>query len=265
MTTTGGQIRTPGSRTDADVLDAIEDRLGRGRTPRQIYGELSANPHFAGRVPSVKTIGRKAKTFRPPNPEERWSLAEADPEEVAVVLPVFAAMAKRDRVWRCQFVTKEQAQVLVRITAAAPDLDPWVAYQVAEGFVSRRHRGLQTLGLELGLAFATWRGEASAAEFRRVLDAGFIGPDLRTDARLLELESKAAMVDPIRDAIDRRADRAADAGLDAADDYWAGLTDEEQEAATEEQQEALDLGLVIAEFPAEEPQDLPPALSGLLP
>jgi hypothetical protein len=86
-----------------------------------------------------------------------------------------------------------------------------------------------------------------------VLDAGFIGQDLSMDARLLELESKAAMVDPIRDAIDRRADRAADAALDAANDYWAGLTDEEQEAATEEQQEALDLGLVIAEFPAEEP------------
>ena len=231
MTTTSGQIRTPGSRTDADVLEAIEDRLGRGRTPRQIYGELSANPHFAGRVPSVKTIGRKAKTFRPPNPEERWSLAEADPEEVAVVLPVFAAMAKRDRVWRCQFVTKEQAQVLVRITAAAPDLDPWVAYQVAEGFVSRRHRGLQTLGLELGLAFATWRGEASAAEFRRVLDAGFIGPDLSQDARLLELESKTAMVDPIPDAIGRRAERAGEALLDA----WADLTDEELDAPIEEQ------------------------------
>lgn len=223
MATTSGQIRTPASRTDADVLEAIEDRLGRGRSPRQIYGELSVNPHFAGRVPSVKTIWRKAKTFRPPNPEERWSLAEADPEEVAVVLPVFAAMAKRDLVWECQFVTKEEAQILVRITAAAPDLDPWVAHQVAKGYVSRRSRGLQTLGLELRLAFATWRGEASAAEFRRVLDAGFIGPDLSADARLLELESKAAMVDPIRDAIILRAERAQD----AANDAWAGLMDEE--------------------------------------
>ena len=231
MATPSGQIRTPASRTDADVLEAIEDRFGRGRSPRQIYGELTANPHFAGRVPSVKTIGRKAKTFRLPNPEERWSLAEADPEEAAVVLPVFAAMAKRDRVWRCQFVTKEEAQILVRITAAAPDLDPWVAYQVAEGYVSRRRRGLQTLGLELGLAFATWRGEASAAEFRRVLDAGFIGPDLSKDARLLELESKTAMVDPIPDALGRRAERAGEALLDA----WADLTDEELDAPIEEQ------------------------------
>ena len=140
-------------------------------------------------------------------------------------------MAKRDRVWRCQFVTKEEAQILVRITAAAPDLDPWVAYQVAEGYVSRRRRGLQTLGLELGLAFATWRGEASAAEFRRVLDAGFIGPDLSQDARLLELESRTAMVDPIPDAIGRRAERAGEALLDA----WADLTDEELDAPIEEQ------------------------------
>jgi hypothetical protein len=235
MATTGGQIRTPASRTDADVLEAIEDRLGRGRSPRQIHGELTANPHFAGRVPSVKTIGRKAKTFHLPNPEERWSLAEADPEEVAVVLPVFAAMAKRDRVWECQFVTKEQAHILVRITAAAPDLDPSSAYQVAKDYLSRRRRGLQTLGLELVLAFATWRDEASAAEFRRVLDAGFIGPDLRMDARLLELESKTAIVDPIADAISqRRAERAGE----ATNDYWAGLTDEEQEP-------------VIAEFPDE--------------
>src|SRR5450759_1413813 len=118
---------------------------------------------------------------RPAHLLEAMYAKEADPEEAAVVLPVFAAMAKRDRVWRCQFVTKEEAQILVRITAAAPDLDPWVAYQVAEGYVSRRRRGLQTLGLELGLAFATWRGEASAAEFRRVLDARFIGPDLSQD------------------------------------------------------------------------------------
>jgi len=226
-------------RTNTDT--SVTDR--RGRTgghrrpsrarpkPQADLRELTANPHFAGRVPSVKTIGRKAKTFRLPNPEERWSLAEADPEEAAVVLPVFAAMAKRDRVWRCQFVTKEEAQILVRITAAAPDLDPWVAYQVAEGYVSRRRRGLQTLGLELGLAFATWRGEASAAEFRRVLDAGFIGPDLSKDARLLELESKTAMVDPIPDAIGRRAERAGEALLDA----WADLTDEELDAPIEEQ------------------------------
>jgi len=228
MATQMGQIRTPGSRTDADVLDAIEDGLGKGRSPRQIHGELSHNPRLAGRVPSVRTISRMAKTFHPPGDEERWSLVGAESEEAAAVLPVFAAMAKRDRVWQCQFVTRDLAQVLVAIKAAAPDLDPWVAYKVAEEFQVREHAGRRTLGLELGLAFAPWRSEVSATELRRVLDAGFLAPDLAYGARLVERESKEALLDPIADAINRQEERA----IEAAEDYWADLTDEEQEAET---------------------------------
>jgi hypothetical protein len=241
MTTPTGQIRTPGSRTDADVLEVIEDRLGRGRTPRQIYGELTANPRFAGRVPSIKTMWRKAKTFHPPTAEERWSLREADPEEAAVVLPVFAAMAKRDRVWQCKFITKEQAQILVRVNAAAPDLDPWVAFKVAEEYRVRQSRGESTVGLELGLTLAPWRDEASAGEFRRLLDVGFLTPELSRDARFVERESKEARrFDPIMDAINRREERA----IEAAEDYWGSLTEEEEEAEMEQQHEAaVDLGL----------------------
>jgi len=235
-----GQIRTPGSRTDADVLDAIEDGLGKGRSPRQIHGELSNTPRFAGRVPSARTIARKAKTFHPPSAEERWSLLGAEPEEAAAVLPVFAAMAKRDRVWQCQFVTREQAQVLVAIKAAAPDLDPWVAYKVAEEFQVREHASRRTLGLELGLAFAPWRSDASATELRRVLDAGFLAPDLAYGVRLVERESREALFDPITDAINRAEERA----VEAAEDYWDGLSDEERDAEVQLVQEAaLEVGL----------------------
>lgn len=234
METRKGQSRTPGSRTDADVLEGIEDGLGKGRSPRQIHGELSHNPRFLGRVPSVRTISRKAKTFWPPGDEERWSLVEAEPDEAAAVLPVFAAMAKRDRVWQCRFVTREQAQVLVAMKAAAPDLDPWVAYKVAQEFQVRGHASRRTLGLELGLAFAPWRSDVSAAELRRVIDAGFLAPDLAWDARLVERESREARFDPIADAINRREERM----VEAAEDYWADLTDEEQEAETELANEA---------------------------
>jgi hypothetical protein len=164
---------------------------------------------------------------------------EAEPDEVAAVLPVFAAMAKRDRVWQCAFVTRDLAQVLVAIKAAAPDLDPWVAYKVAQEFEMREHKSRGTLGLELGLAFAPWRSKVSATELRRVLDAGFLAPDLAYDARLVERESKEALLDPIADTIYRQKERA----IEAAQEYWAGLTDEEQEAETEAAHEAaVELG-----------------------
>lgn len=234
MATPKGQIRTPGSRTDADVLDAIEDGLGKGRSPRQIRGELEHRPEFAGRVPSVRTISRKAKTFRPPSAAERWSFVEAEPQEAAAVLPVFAAMAKRDRAWQCQFVTGEQARVLVAIRAAAPDLDPWVAYKLAQEFQAREHASRSTLGLELGLAFAPWRSDASATELRRVIEAGFVDPDAAWAARLVESESREARFDPITDALNRREERM----VEAAESYWGGLTEEEQEAEIKEMHDA---------------------------
>lgn len=247
-----GQIGTHGSRTDGDVLDAIDDGLGRGRSARQVHGELNANQRFAGRVPSLKTISRRAKEFRPPSPEERWSLAEADPEEVAVVLPVFAAMAKMDKVWKCRFVTKEQAQMLLRIKAAAPDLDPWVSYEVVEWLALRRGRGLETLGLELGLALAPWRSELSAAEFRRVLEAGFLDKGLSADARLVEHEST---LDPLVESISRQEERAYAAEL-GGEDQVEILTEAERGDRYEQMLRALrDGGLAGAEPEAENPPD----------
>ena len=63
METQKGQIRSPASRTDADVLEAIEDGLGRGWTPRQVHGELSNDPRYAGRVPSIKTHRPEGEGF----------------------------------------------------------------------------------------------------------------------------------------------------------------------------------------------------------
>ncbi len=228
-----GQIKTPGSRTDADVLSEIEDRLGRGRSPRQIHGELSADQRFVGRVPSIKTIWRKAKTFRPPSPEERWSLVSADPEEVAVVLPVFAAMAKRDKVWQCAYVTKAAAHVLVRITAAVPDLDPWAAYRIAERYQEWEELGNSTLGLEIGLGFAPWRSEDAADQLQRMIDAGLMGKDLTIDIRFVAEESEAAKIDPVRDAIRLHELRFGD----EADILAPALHDTR---SLEEQQAALD-------------------------
>ena len=229
-----GQIRSPGSRTDADVLSEIEDRLGRGRSPRQIHGELSADQRFVGRVPSIKTIWRKAKTFRPPAPDERWSLVTADPEEVAVVLPVFVAMAKRDKVWQCAWVTKAQVHVLVRIAAAAPDLEPWAAYQIAERYVEWEELGNATLGLELGLGLAPWRSEEAADLLQHMLDAGLIGKDLTMDVRFVADESHNAMFDPVRDAIRLHELRFADLGDDLASAPHDTRSLEEQQAELDE-------------------------------
>jgi hypothetical protein len=216
------------------VLSEIEDRLGRGRSARQIHGELSADQRFVGRVPSIKTIWRKAKTFRPPAPDERWSLVTADPEEAAVVLPVFVAMAKRDKVWQCAYVTKAEAHVLVRIAAAAPDLEPWAAYRIAERYQEWEELGNSTLGLELGLALAPWRSEDAADQLHRMIDAGLMGKDLTIDIRFVADETEAAKIDPVRDAIRLHELRFADLGDDLASAPHDTRSLEEQQAELDE-------------------------------
>ena len=238
-----GQIKAPGSRTDGDVLEAIHDRLGRGRSPRQIYGELSADTRFGARTPSIKTIKRMADTFGPPSSEDRWSLEAADPEQVVAVWPVFAAFAKRDKVWQCAYVTKAVAHVLVRLFAGAPDLDPYVAYLVAAAFVARQRDGRPTLGLELGLAFAPWRDEAAANALARVRAAGFVDTELDRDVGFVEHQSRLAQVDPIAEAEAIRIEAVEESMRDAAEGWWASLSPEEQQAEVElsgDRDEALD-------------------------
>jgi hypothetical protein len=242
METRKAQIRTPGSRTDADVLEAIDDGLGRGGSPRQVHGALIHVERFKGRVPSLKTITRRAKQRRPPAAEERWSLAEAGPDEAAAVLPVFAALARRDQVWKCSFITRDHAQMLVLIRAVAPDLDPWVAYMVADEYLLRRRGGEPTLGFELGLALSPWRSEEAAAGLQRVIDAGFLSRTVRADIRQLTVGISEARRDPIADALDRLEERRT--GHEAVEDYWSDLSDEEQDAVLSVVEEgARELGL----------------------
>ncbi len=205
------QIAPPSSRTDADVLEAIEDGWRQGRSARQIHGALEADSGFRGRVPSLRTVQRITKALVPPDPSERWSLTESDPDEVAVVVPILAELAMRDRLRELEWLTKREARLLVSIHAAASDCPALLAYEVMRSALrfeplsgKWRVPSESRTGVDLFLAFGPWRGEEQMQRLRRTLDAGFIRglTALEIEVCLLKMdEALADTDDPIGSAI----------------------------------------------------------------
>lgn len=113
------------------------------------------------------------------------------------------------------------ARFLVSIHAAAPDLDPLMAFDLAQKFSYWAIQGASSLGVEIGLAFAPWRGDDWALEFRRVVDAGFLG-ELAWHKRLSDEEEVVA------GPLDDLARSDIDDWIDEGGIYQSGLTDAER-------------------------------------
>lgn len=159
---------------DGDVQDAIE-ALAIERpewSPAQIRNELDQG-ELKGRLPSARTVQEIVKRARPADPSAPWSLADAEPSTVPLVLPVLAAVVARTQGQR-NYVTRGEAEWLAKLRGAYPDLDPWQAYRLARLYMARVERRDATLDLDLYLALAPWRRGETEAQYRRLLADGVI-------------------------------------------------------------------------------------------
>lgn len=119
-------------RTDPDVVQRVHELASDGYNGAAIERVLSADPEYADRTPSLRTIQDIARDV--PVSTEWWSVAGASAEEARLVLPVLA-----DRVDQLKGhglrgtvrLDKELAQWVAKVRAIAPDLPPREAYRLA--------------------------------------------------------------------------------------------------------------------------------------
>lgn len=140
----------PGKQTDPEVRSQIAELALGGWTAPQIQRRLS---HLGDRLPSLRTIHSIAADLRPPT-GTGWRLADADPTEAALVLPVMAAVT-RNSDGRLGHFTKDTAAWIARIRTAAPSLAPIDAYRWAVRYQTAVAADRDSGELDLQLALDT--------------------------------------------------------------------------------------------------------------
>ena len=95
-------------------------------------------PFLLNDVPQTRTFERLIKDNVSP-PVEYWSLRDADPQEAAVVLPVFVEML-RDGETR---LTREEASWIYKLRTVAPHMPGFVALQTARVYIGTEPGGIE--------------------------------------------------------------------------------------------------------------------------
>lgn len=144
-----------GRRTDKDIVDAIHELASDGYRPADIHRRL--NERFGqAATPVLRTVENIAREVTPHDTSEAWRLAAADPEAAAIVLPVLAELldSSEDRI---QGVSRREAEWIVRLRGAVPDLPATDAYKLARDYLARIERNEDTADLDRYLVMAPWR------------------------------------------------------------------------------------------------------------
>jgi len=172
------------------VVEAIEERAREGYTPAQIERELSQMPQYATRLPTIRTIQRIVADVKDVSPE--WSIATADPADLPLVVGVLPELVEQTGGRRLAFTTSEAAWV-ARVRRAAPDLAAkWALWLAAYKYLTRDQKKEPTTDLDLLLAFAPWRDDASFQRFVAAIPQEWVqGPGIQggvMDACRMEAE-----------------------------------------------------------------------------
>ena len=131
-----------------------------GLGPSDIFRLLSDDARFSDRVPSLKTINNHRRRLRSPDPDQPWSVFDAEPGEAELVLPVLRKLQNLPS--RPGFLMPlEIAHALIAIRRAAPDVPAWSAYHLAVFAVA----GLSLQSVHAYLAFAPWRSDENAQAY----------------------------------------------------------------------------------------------------
>lgn len=161
-------------RIDGDIEQAIRRLAFDGWTPAQIHRQLSLTPAFQGRVPTARTVQRVVARYGARDTGEPWSIAEADPDDAALVLPVLAEAVCRSGGHWSRF-SQGLADWVVRVRRAAPDIPPAWALEVAVSCFSHERHAEPLDGLTHMLAFAPWQGQEQRDRYIETM--GKVHPD----------------------------------------------------------------------------------------
>jgi hypothetical protein len=139
-------------------------------TPAAIEKALLHRFQEASDFPSRRAIESWVAAFRTEGGEP-WALTPGTDETAEYVLPVLQAVAEHSE-GRVRRIGVETARWVVVVRRAAHDLDPWRAYIVARWYAAAIASAVSTVGLDLLLAYAPWRGDSEAERYALALAKG---------------------------------------------------------------------------------------------
>src|SRR5262249_49009895 len=129
---------------------------------------------YLGRVPDRRTVQRIVKASRPHDSSGPWVLRDADPEHARVVLETLAAVIQHTE-GRIVELTRAEAERVVFLHRAAPDLPPLNGWSLAQVYALREARADSVADLDHLLAFAPWRhGKPGWDRYDHAIAAGWI-------------------------------------------------------------------------------------------
>jgi hypothetical protein len=133
----------------------------RRRAEREVKRKESSL--FGAHVPNIRTLRDRVQRLLPDDGTGPWSLPVATEDEARNVMPVLASIASRGE-GQVPQLTRRQAELVSRVRAAAPDLDPWLAYRLALAYWRRGEK--ETEDLDVLLAFQPWRSVDGYLRFK---------------------------------------------------------------------------------------------------
>lgn len=156
--------------------EAIRALLGKGRTASGIHKFLERHQEelgLPGPLPDVRTIQRRVKELAPADPSEPWDLLTDETGDPRLILDTLEAVI-RETEGRVGTISREVAEALMRLSRAAPDLEPRQRWVLANRYVERRERDETTEDLDALLAFTPWRSDEHDDKYIQALTSGWI-------------------------------------------------------------------------------------------
>ena len=124
-------------RTEPDVIHRIHELADLGYSGAAIERLLSADPDYADRLPSLRTVQDIIKDMWNTEEPEWWSVAQATPDEARLVLPVMLYRARYLRKLDPDYnmlplrLAKGLAHWIAKVRGVAINLTPSEAYKLA--------------------------------------------------------------------------------------------------------------------------------------
>jgi hypothetical protein len=191
---------------DKDIREAIQDLALRGYSTAEIHRRIVEQ--FPTMPPSDRTVAKYARQVTPHDRSGEWRLANATGEEAAFVLPVLARVLEKTQ-GRTRHLSVAEAEWIVRLSSAAPDLPPWVAFWLARAYLHAAEVAGDTDLLDRWVAFTPWRNKGE--RWRK-----WLPDEPAIVAALAEFEARrASKGPPLPDAGTRRGRERFVEALDA--------------------------------------------------
>jgi hypothetical protein len=181
----------------------------RRRAEREVKNKGSSL--FGAHVPNIRTLRDRVQRLLVDDDTGPWSLPVATEDEARNVMPVLASIASRGE-GQVPQLTRRQAELVSRVRAAAPDLDPWLAYRLALAYWRRGEE--ESEDLDLLLAFRPWRLPTAYRRFEKWVREHrpqWVGGHTTLVPREGGLEVSVPLIEGMWLAIEALAERTTDA------------------------------------------------------